>query len=69
LAFAVEGATTVLKVAHPAVSGGLELTYGTGGTYGGFGRIIEQKWQNTTALRRYWERKTGQNYFICSMYR
>ena len=45
------GAVTVLKVAHPGVSGGLELTYGTGGTYGGFdrfGRIIEQKWQNDT---------------------
>lgn len=46
------GAGTMVKAVHPAVSGGLELTYGTGGTYGGFdrfGRIIDQKWQNTAA--------------------
>ncbi len=48
----------MVKVAHPAVSGGLNLTYGTGGTYGGFdnfGRIVDQKWQDDTpnTLDRY----------------
>ena len=59
------GAGTVIKVTHPAVSNGLELDYGTGGTYGGIdrsrasqrsaasqssiGRVIDQKWENTAA--------------------
>jgi hypothetical protein len=43
------GAGTIVKIAHPAVSGGLNLTYGTGGTYGGFdrlGRIVDQTWED-----------------------
>ena len=50
-AYTYLGAGTVVKVAHPAVDDGLNLTYGTGGTYGGFdrfGRIVDQKWQNDT---------------------
>jgi len=49
------GAGTVVKVAHPAVTGGLNLTYGTGGTYGGFdqfGRVVDQKWQNDTPIAK-----------------
>jgi RHS repeat-associated protein len=45
------GAGTIVKVAHPQVTGGLALTYGTGGTYGGFdrfGRVVDQRWQNDT---------------------
>ena len=41
-----------MKVAHPAVSGGLNLLYGTGGTFAGFdrlGRIIDQKWENDSS--------------------
>ena len=30
------GTSMVVKVAHPGVTNGLNLTYGTGGTYGGF---------------------------------
>jgi YD repeat-containing protein len=43
------GAGTVVKVEHPAVSGGLTLSYGSAGTYGGwdrFGRIVQQHWTN-----------------------
>ena len=42
------GAGTIVQVAHPAVDGGLNLTYGTGGTAGfdRFGRIANQKWTN-----------------------
>ena len=52
------GAGTPVKVTHPVVTGGLELNYGSGGTYGGFdrfGRVVDQKWQNTagTAKDRY----------------
>jgi hypothetical protein len=48
----------VVKVAHPAVSGGLNLTYGTGGTYGGFddfGRVVDQTWEDDASsdLDRY----------------
>jgi len=41
----------VVKVAH-TVTGGLNLTYGTSGTYGGvdqFGRVIDQKWNNDSS--------------------
>jgi hypothetical protein len=51
-AYTYLGASTIVQVAHPAVSeNGLTLTYGTGGTYGGFdrfGRIVWQTWQNNT---------------------
>jgi len=43
------GTSAIVKITHPKVSGGLELEYGTGGTYGGFdrfGRVIDQTWQN-----------------------
>jgi hypothetical protein len=43
------GAGSVVKVAHPGVTNGLNLTYGTGGSYGGFdqfGRIVDQTWEN-----------------------
>jgi RHS repeat-associated protein len=41
------GLGTIVKEEHPAVSGGLTLTYGSAGNYSGwdrFGRIIDQKW-------------------------
>jgi RHS repeat-associated protein len=54
------GAGTIVNVAHPAVTGGLNLAYGSAGTYGGFdrfGRVVDQKWQNnagsTPAFDRY----------------
>ena len=53
------GAGTVVSVAHPQFTNGLNLTYGSAGTYGGFdrfGRVIDQKWQNdaaTTTFDRY----------------
>ncbi len=51
-AYTYLGAGTIVNVAHPGVTNGLDLTYGTGGTYGGFdrfGRVVDQKWQNTAA--------------------
>jgi RHS repeat-associated protein len=45
------GAGTIVKVAHPSVTGGLALVYGTGGTHGGFdrfGKVVDQRWQNDT---------------------
>jgi len=52
------GGGTIVEVGHPAVDGGLNLTYGTGGTYGGFdrfGRISEQLWEadNSTDKDQY----------------
>ena len=49
------GAQTIVKIAHPQTTYGLNLSYGSAGTYNGwdrFGRIVEQKWTNTagTAL-------------------
>ncbi len=45
------GAGTIVNIAHPAVSGGLNLTYGTSGNnYDGrdkFGRTVDQLWENT----------------------
>ncbi|NLX57906.1 MAG: hypothetical protein GXY74_02325, partial [Phycisphaerae bacterium] len=44
------GAGTIVKVGHPAVPGGLDLVYGSGGTYPGldrFGRVVDQTWQDT----------------------
>jgi hypothetical protein len=41
------GSGSIVKVDHPAVTNGLSLSYGSGGTYSGFdrfGRIIDQKW-------------------------
>ena len=56
-AYTYLGASTIVQVAHPAVTGGLALTYGTGGTYGGFdrfGRIVWQKWSvGSTVVDRY----------------
>ena len=47
------GAGTLVKVTHPAVTNGPELTYVSDeGAYGGldrFGRVVDQKWQNTAA--------------------
>ena len=43
------GAGTIVGVMHPAVSGGLTLSYGAAGVYGGwdrFGRVVDQKWTN-----------------------
>jgi len=52
------GADTIVKVAHPAVTGGLNLNYGTGGSYPGFDRfdrIVDQKWEkdDTTVVDRF----------------
>ena len=46
-AYAYLGLGTIVKVAHPAVSGGLTLDYGADGSAGldRFGRVIDQKWQ------------------------
>jgi len=33
------GAGTITRVAHPAVSGGLTLTYGSNGDYAGWARL------------------------------
>ena len=44
------GAQTIVKIAHPQTTYGLNLSYGSAGTYNGwdrFGRIVEQKWTNT----------------------
>ena len=50
--FAYMGSGRITAEKHPAVTNGLDLTYGTGGTtYGGFdrfGRVKDQKWQNGT---------------------
>ena len=46
-AYGYLGAGTIVSVTHPAVEGGLTLSYGSNGTYGGwdrFGRVIDQKW-------------------------
>ena len=46
------GAGTIVTVEHPEVTGGLTLSYGAAGTYGGwdrFGRIIVQNWTNGAA--------------------
>lgn len=43
------GVNTIVKESHPQVSGGLNLSYGSGGTYAGwdrFGRILQQLWKN-----------------------
>jgi RHS repeat-associated protein len=52
------GAGTVVKVAHPAVTNGLDLTYGTGGAYPAFdrfGRILWQKWTSGSTWKDvYW---------------
>ncbi|HAU39159.1 MAG TPA: hypothetical protein DCX07_15770 [Phycisphaerales bacterium] len=43
------GAGVIVKAAHPSVTGGLNLSYGTAGTYGGwdrFGRVTDQNWSN-----------------------
>jgi len=53
------GASTIVQVAHPAVSGGLTLTYkgAAAGSYAGFdrfGRIVWQKWSaDSTVVARY----------------
>jgi RHS repeat-associated protein len=47
--YAFLGAGTILKVSHPSVPTGLDLTYGSNGSYTGFdrfGRVVDQKWQN-----------------------
>ncbi|MCG3180926.1 MAG: hypothetical protein BIFFINMI_03291 [Phycisphaerae bacterium] len=44
------GASAIVQVAHPAVTNGLTLTYGSGGSYTGldrFGRVIDQTWRDT----------------------
>ncbi len=44
------GMNTIVKESHPQVSGGLALSYGSAGTYGGwdrFGRITGQEWRKT----------------------
>ena len=41
------GARPIGRPAHPAVTNGLTLNYGSGGSYPGldqFGRVIDQKW-------------------------
>ncbi len=48
--YAFAGAGTVVRVEHPAVTGGLTLDYRVGGADSGFdrfGRIIDQRWRNT----------------------
>ena len=43
------GMNTIVKESHPQVSGGLNLSYGSGGTYAGwdrFGQIAQQLWKN-----------------------
>ena len=49
-AYTYLGAGTIVQVAHPAVSGGLVLTYGSAGNYTGwdrFGRVVDQRWTNS----------------------
>ena len=49
-AYTYLGTGTIVKVEHPGVTGGLDLFYGEEGTYDGFdrfGRVIDQKWQDT----------------------
>jgi len=60
VAYSYFGASTVLKVAYPAVTGGLALTYAgsTSGDYSGFdrfGRVVWQRWLRTdgSAADRY----------------
>jgi len=46
------GAGTIIHAAHPAVSGGLTLTYGSNGDCAGrdrFGRVIDQRRTNAAA--------------------
>ena len=43
------GVDTIVTISHPAITGGLKLTYGAAGTYAGwdrFGRIVNQQWTN-----------------------
>ena len=56
------GAGTIVRVEHPAVTNGLTLSYGTGGTYSGldrFGRIIDQKWTNSAGTTTFDEYQYG----------
>ncbi|NLX57968.1 MAG: RHS repeat-associated core domain-containing protein [Phycisphaerae bacterium] len=49
------GSGTILKAAHPAVYGGLNLYYGTGGTLAGFdrfGRIMDQCWKKSSSTNK-----------------
>ncbi|HDZ20075.1 hypothetical protein LCGC14_0204520 [marine sediment metagenome] len=50
------GAGTIVKIAHPGVSGGLNLTYGAvGSNYPGFdrfGRIMDQLWENDSSTAK-----------------
>ncbi|HDZ21904.1 MAG TPA: hypothetical protein ENH80_02040, partial [Phycisphaerae bacterium] len=49
--YAYMGSGTIVKVAHPAITNGLDLTYGTAAAnYPGFdrfGRAVDQTWQDT----------------------
>ncbi|MCX5673920.1 MAG: autotransporter-associated beta strand repeat-containing protein [Planctomycetota bacterium] len=48
VAYTYLGAGTITQVEHPAVEGGLTLTYGSAGNYTGwdrFSRVVDQKWQ------------------------
>ncbi|MBA3684524.1 MAG: RHS repeat-associated core domain-containing protein [Planctomycetes bacterium] len=50
--YAYAGAASIVRIEHPAVTGGLTLDYGAAGTYGGFdrfGRIVDQRWRNAAA--------------------
>ncbi|MCX5653733.1 MAG: discoidin domain-containing protein [Planctomycetota bacterium] len=47
-AYTYIGAAAVVQVDHPAVTGGLTLSYGSNRTYAGwdrFGRVVEQTWK------------------------
>ena len=49
VAYTYLGMNTIVKESHPQVSGGLNLSYGSAGTYAGwdrFGRILQQLWKN-----------------------
>jgi len=51
-AYTYLGANTIVTVTHPEVTSGLELTYGSSGSYPGldrFGRVVDQKWRNDSA--------------------
>lgn len=49
VAYTYLGMSTIVKESHPQVSGGLNLSYGSAGTYAGwtrFGQIVQQLWKN-----------------------
>ncbi len=57
-AYTYLGVGTIVESSRPEVTGGLNLTYGSSGTYGGFdqfGRVVDQLWEDdsSTAIDEY----------------